>query len=95
MGVLATYENALGLSKKMVELAHEQAWDMLPQTEAERRSLLDSLPNSGLRMLPRAEQALAAGLIRQIQNCDQEVRDYVLPWQESVGKLLARLETKV
>jgi len=95
MRLLTCYENLLSLSKKMEALAREQAWDELTQTEAERRTLVDSLPASRLAALPPADQQAIAMLIQQIQHCDQTVRDYVLSWQDSVSKLLARSESKL
>lgn len=94
MRLLTCYENLLSLSQKMEALAREQAWDELTQTEAERRTLLAGLPASGLAALPPADQQAIAMLIQQIQHCDQTVRDYVLPWQDSVSTLLARSELK-
>ncbi len=98
MHFLPRYKPLLELSRKMEKLASEQAWDDLIATESERRRLFDnllaSLPSAQLARLPQAEQQAIATLIRQIQNCDQTVREYVLPWQENVGTLLAHLEPK-
>jgi hypothetical protein len=47
-----------------------------------------------LSTLPISEQLAIRALIEQIQQCDQTVREYLMPWRESVGNLLARLETK-
>lgn len=78
----------------MENLAREQAWDNLIATESERRSLLGSLPTIQPANLSGADQQAIAAIIRQIQSCDQTVREYVQPWQESVGTLLARLAPK-
>ncbi len=94
MRLLTCYENLLSLSQKMEALAREQAWDELTQTEAERRTLVASLPTSRLAALPPGDQQAIALLIKQIQHCDQTVRDYVLPWQDSVSTLLTRTELK-
>lgn len=94
MHLLKCYKSVLDLSQKMETLAREQDWEALTQAEAERRMLLASLPASRLSVLPLADQQAIAALIRQIQSCDQTVREYVLPWQESVGTLLARLAPK-
>ena len=94
MRLLSCYENLLSLSQKMGALAREQAWDELTQTEAERRTLVAGLPTAGLGALPPADQQAIVMLIKQIQHCDQTVRDYVLPWQDSVSTLLARSELK-
>ncbi len=79
----------------MARLACEQAWDELAKIELERRSLITQSPTLILSRLPVSEQLAIRALIEQIQQCDQTVREYLLPWRESVGNLLARLETKV
>ena len=94
MRLLTSYETLLNLSRKMEVFAREQAWDDLTQTESERGQLLTSLSSSGLSALPFADQQAIAAMIRQIQCCDQAVRDHVLPWQDSVRTLLTRLEPK-
>ncbi len=78
----------------MARLACEQAWDELAKIELERRSLITQSPTLILSRLPVSEQLAIRALIEQIQQCDQTVREYLLPWRESVGNLLARLETK-
>ena len=94
MQVLRYYQALLECSQRMVVLAREQAWDDLANAEAARRAIISDMPNSTLQALPLAEQQSIRALDEKIQQCDQTVRDYVLPWQESVGKLLSRLEPK-
>lgn len=79
----------------MASLACDQAWNDLAKIELERRSLITQSPKLILATLPISEQLAIRALIEQIQQCDQTVREYLLPWRESVGNLLARLETKV
>ena len=78
----------------MARLACEQAWDELAKIELERRSLISQSPKMILSTLPISEQLAIRALIEQIQQCDQTVREYLMPWRDSVGNLLARLETK-
>ncbi len=78
----------------MASLACDQAWNDLAKIELERRSLITQSPKLILSTLPISEQLAIRALIEQIQQCDQTVREYLLPWRESVGNLLARLETK-
>ena len=78
----------------MARLACEQAWDELAKIELERRSLITQSPTLILSRLPVSEQLAIRALIEQIQQCDQTVREYLMPWRDSVGNLLARLETK-
>jgi hypothetical protein len=94
MNLLPSYETLLELSQKMEKLASELNWDDLIQTEAERNRLLAGLSNSELGFLPTTEQQAIADIIRQIQSCDEAVREFVLPWQENVSTLLARLAPK-
>ena len=78
----------------MARLACEQAWDELAKIELERRALISQSPKLILSTLPISEQLAIRALIEQIQQCDQTVREYLMPWRDSVGNLLARLETK-
>jgi len=94
MNLLASYETLLGLSQEMEALARQQAWDALTQLETQRAALLAALPATPLTALPIDRQRAIAAKIRQIQTCDKAVLEYVLPWQEHVGKLLARLAAK-
>ena len=94
MRPLTYYQALLEHSQRMALLACEQAWDELAKIELERRSLITQSPASILSTLPISEQLAIRALIEQIQQCDQTVREYLLPWRESVGNLLARLETK-
>ncbi len=97
MRPLTYYQTLLEHSQRMVTLACEQAWDELAKIELERRSLITQSPASILSILstlPISEQLAIRALIEQIQQCDQTVCDYLLPWRESVGSLLTRLETK-
>lgn len=90
MTLLASYEALLVLSQQMEKLALQQAWDALGEIETQRAALIAGLP-AALTARPHAEQQAIATCIRQIQACDQRVREYVEPWQEQAGNLLARL----
>ena len=97
MRPLTYYQVLLEHSQHMARLACEQAWDELAKIELERRSLITQSPASILSILstlPISEQLAIRALIEQIQQCDQTVREYLMPWRDSVGNLLARLETK-
>ena len=94
MRPLTYYQALLEHSQRMASLACEQAWDELAKIELERRSLITQSPASILSTLPISEQLAIRALIEQIQQCDQTVREYLMPWRDSVGNLLARLETK-
>lgn len=89
MDVLETLRNALTLSAEMVKLAQEQEWDLLTAKERHRAVLLATLPTK----LPTntSDSAALAELIKQIQACDSEVREFVEPWMAHTKALLARL----
>lgn len=92
MQVQDTFRNALVLSEEMAKLAREQDWDALSVTERQRAALLATLPAT----LPAntRDSAALAELIKQIQVCDSEVREYVEPWMEHTQGLLAGLSPK-
>lgn len=89
MRPLEIFSNALALSVEMATLARQQNWEALVATERRRTALLATLPvpltaNAG-------DSATIAELIKKIQACDSEVREYVEPWMEHTKGLLARL----
>lgn len=89
MRPLEIFSNALPLSEEMATLARQQNWEALVATERRRTALLATLPvpltaNAG-------DSATIAELIKKIQACDSEVREYVEPWMEHTKGLLARL----
>jgi DNA-binding transcriptional regulator YbjK len=92
MQVLETFRNALALSEEMAKLAREQAWDALSAKERQRAALLATVP-AALPASPHDSAALAE-VIKQIQACDSEVREFVEPWMEHTQGLLAGLATK-
>lgn len=90
MPPLDSYLKLLELSREMLDLAKQQAWDALLATERRRTVLLVSIPVQ----LPRQhapDAAAISGLIQQIQACDREILEYVQPWMADAAKLLARL----
>ena len=76
----------------MVNQACQQSWEALAQLESQRAALLTELPES-LASVQGPERAGVVEIIRQIQECDRAVLEYVMPWREQVGALLARLKT--
>lgn len=89
MRPLEIFSNALALSEEMATLARQQNWEALVATERRRTALLATLPvpltaNAG-------NSAAITELIKKIQACDSEVREYVEPWMEHTKGLLARL----
>ena len=95
MSLLSDYETLLDLSQKMALLAREQAWDDLLEAESKRRELLKGMTTAELLRLPTAQQQTVAKIINQIQDFDQSVMEYVLPWQDHVRPLLASFEPKL
>lgn len=92
MPLLETFRNVLALSEEMVKLARDQDWDALTVKERQRAAMLATLPVT----LPAntSDSAALAELIKQIQACDSEVREYVEPWMEHTQGLLAGLSPK-
>ncbi len=91
MSALAQYRAVLDLSRQMVDLSQRQSWDELASLETRRAQLLGQMP-ADLSSLPAGEQAAIAATIRQIQDCDDSVLAYVMPWREHAGALLSRLQ---
>lgn len=91
MSRLAQYESLLDLSRHMAELARQQAWEALAELETRRAALLSQLPPD-IATLPVTEQTGIAATIRQIQECDETVLAYVMPWREQAGTLLTHLK---
>lgn len=89
MPPLEIFSNALALSEEMAALARQQDWDGLVAIERRRTTLLATLPVP-LRANAGDAPALAE-LIKKIQACDSEVREFVEPWMEHTKGLLARL----
>lgn len=92
MSPLEIFSNALALSEEMAVLARQQDWDGLVAIERRRTALLATLPvplraNAG----DAGDAAAMAELIKKIQACDSEVREFVEPWMEHTKGLLARL----
>lgn len=93
MTQLASYTKLLMLSKQMLELAKHQQWESLATMESERAALLSTIP-SKYAALAATEISAIGACIRQIQECDRAILDYVTPWREHAEKLLSRLESK-
>lgn len=93
MPPLEIFSNALALSEEMAALARQQDWDGLVAIERRRTTLLATLPAP----LPVnvGDAAAIAELIKKIQACDSEVREFVEPWMEHTKGLLARLSRNV
>ena len=87
----ASYTNLHALSRQMLELAKRQEWESLAQLETERTSLLAKISTKYVGLAP-AEISAIATCIREIQDCDKEILDYVTPWQAHAAKLLSHLE---
>jgi len=93
MTQLASYTKLLMLSKQMRELAKQQQWESLATMEGERAALLAATSTINTA-LASAEISAIGACIRQIQECDRAILDYVTPWREHAEKLLSRLESK-
>lgn len=85
------YSKLLEISLHMVELAKHQEWEALTAAESERNSLLAKVPPKPADMSLSDINAMAKA-IREIQDCDRAILDYVTPWREHAETLLSRLD---
>lgn len=88
---VAGYATLLDLSRQMLELAKQQAWEPLAIAQEQRATLIARLSLANHQAMTPAEQVSVAQTIREIQGLDREVLEYVTPWREDVAKLLSRL----
>lgn len=88
LSVLENYQRLLHLSQQMPALARQEQWDALAALQAERTQLFELLPSS-LNMANSTQQALIRRTLLEIQACDDQVREYLLPCHELIGKLIA------
>jgi len=90
MSLPAGYAKLLEISRQMPLFARAQDWEALARCESERGQLLAALPTPPV---PRSANETAAIRIclQEIQDCDRQVLEYVLPWREQVGQLLGKL----
>ncbi|MFN4325873.1 MAG: flagellar protein FliT [Azonexus sp.] len=89
MTPLALAREAASLSAEMVKQAHAQAWETLAETERRRADLLARISLDGLSDSATPE---FVALLKQIQQCDSDIRRHVEPWMASVKALLAGLQ---
>lgn len=86
--VLENYQRLLHISQQMPALARQEQWDALAALQAERTQLFELLPSSP-NMTNSTQQALIRRTLLEIQACDEQVREYLLPCHELIGKLIA------
>ena len=86
--VLEIYQRLLHLSQQMPPLARQEQWDALAALQAERSQLFEHLP-SRKTIQNSTQQALVQRTLLEIQACDEQVREYLLPCHELIGKLIA------
>jgi hypothetical protein len=90
MSLPAGYAKLLEVSRQMPPVARAQDWETLSRCESERGQLLATLPTPPV--LRSANEAAALRIcLQEIQDCDRQVLEYVLPWREQVGQLLNKL----
>ncbi|HEX5127270.1 MAG TPA: flagellar protein FliT [Rhodocyclaceae bacterium] len=93
MDSLSVYEIMSGLTRQMVDAAHDDRWDRLGELEREVAMLRDRLITEDpldaapLQMDARA-RARKVELIQGMLADDREIRSYTEPWMRSVRNLL-------
>lgn len=86
----ASYAALLEISQHMLELAKRQEWEALTQAQEQRATLIAGISAGGTALAPMNIATLAP-TIRQIQDIDREILEYVTPWREDAAKLLSNL----
>lgn len=86
----ASYLEVLKLSHRMCDAAETADWDTLTALGQTRESLIVQLPATTSQM-PRPEALQLAGVIRDILDCNERIRELSEPWLRQVKPLLAAL----
>lgn len=87
--ILESYQKLLQLSQQMPALARHEQWDAVAALEDERARLIENLPADTAAHTTSQQQALIRRTLLEIQACDAQVREYLLPCHALIGKLLA------
>lgn len=81
------YQLLLDLSRRMLAAGTAQQWDDLVSLEEHRRLLLNKTPEIG----PDDSPQPVIGLIREIQDCDAQLREKIDSWMAD-ARILLRLK---
>lgn len=94
-GLLACYEEILGLSRAMLAAAQRDEWDELVAIEAKRDVLLDKLTKG---VFPDVDSEMArqrqVALIREILATDEASRPLIEAWRMELKEILASIGTE-
>ena len=88
MNTLERCRELLDLSRQMPPLARAERWDELAGLQARRVALIASLPPA-LSPAPGQPAELLRSILLDIQTCDREVMEFLLPQHTHIAKLLA------
>lgn len=94
MSQTANLVQLLRLSQQMLELAKSQQWEALTEIQTQRAQILPEL-SLQINDLVLTEAGDIAKVIRQIQDIDQQILDYVTPCREQTAALLNRLTSSL
>lgn len=89
MSAEAHYRQLLDLSQRMLAAGMDQHWEELVALEQQRRVLLEKVPTVTPTDLPQP----LIELIREIQNCDTQLREKVDTWMTH-ARILLRLDSQ-
>ena len=90
MNALEGCRELLDLSRQMPPLARAERWDELAGLQAKRVALIASLP-SAFSPAPGRPAELMRSMLLEIQSCDSEVVEFLLPQHALIAKLLTAL----
>jgi hypothetical protein len=92
---IAAYEQALELSRAMLDAAHKSDWDRLVALERERSRVIDHIrttdmdPGRDLATLDRKRE-----LILAIKQCDEQVQLATQDWMRELREVLGSISTE-
>lgn len=90
--LLARYEAATTLTRRMLDAARRQDWDDLADAGSARDAIFASLP-ANLPPMPTDEGRQMARLIGEMLTSHQEIAERAGPWLEHVARMLTALES--
>lgn len=91
--VLATYEHALSLTRRMLELARNGDWEALVALESERGKVIDQLRLHDPRPADGSSKRKRE-LIRELLQLDEQIHALTQDWMHELRSVLGSLSTE-
>lgn len=92
--MLATYEHALSLTRRMLELARNGDWEALVALEAERGKVIDQLRLHDPRPTGDGSSGRKRQLIRELLQLDEQIQALTQDWMHELRSVLGSLSTE-